>query len=166
MRRGTGKNFVGKARPTGRTIHYAAIHPRRQADGVFWPLPINKEPRTRNSRTKSPLFLVVGSGFLVLCYCVSLRLIYLRPTARSASRNSFIAAATPRANPCFSIARIAYPSTTDKICTREFFSKKKKSGIRRNCFLIRANKKNDYFPHIWTEICPVLSPPQAVPSDY
>ena len=41
MRRGTGENFVGKARPTGRTIHYAAIHPRRQADGVFWPLPIN-----------------------------------------------------------------------------------------------------------------------------
>ena len=38
---GHRENFVGKARPTGRTIHYAAIHPRRQADGVFWPLPIN-----------------------------------------------------------------------------------------------------------------------------
>ena len=37
---GHRENFVGKARPTGRTIHYAAIHPRRQADGVFWPLPI------------------------------------------------------------------------------------------------------------------------------
>ena len=39
---GHRENFVGKARPTGRTIHYAAIHPRRQADGVFWPLPIKK----------------------------------------------------------------------------------------------------------------------------
>ena len=39
---GHRENFVGKARPTGRTIHYAAIHPRRQADGVFWPLPIKQ----------------------------------------------------------------------------------------------------------------------------
>ena len=31
---GSGKTLLAGA-PTGRTIHYAAIHPRRQADGVF-----------------------------------------------------------------------------------------------------------------------------------